>query len=83
MPPEKSLEEAIDQAINRQASEDDTHPSPADRFRLASRVICQNHPAPPGPMWDLFADREAISNEMSVQIEKMVKGSPQIHENLS
>jgi Zn-dependent protease with chaperone function len=75
MSPEKTLEEAIDQAINRQTSEDDTHPSPADRFRLASRVICQNQPAPSRPMWDLFADRDAISNEMSVQIEKMVKAS--------
>jgi hypothetical protein len=73
MQPEKTLEEAIDHAINRQTSEDDTHPSPADRFRLASRVMCQNQPAPPGPKWNLFADREAISNEMSVRIEKMVK----------
>ena len=73
MQPEKTLEEAIDHAINRQTSEDDTHPSPADRFRLTSRVMCQVQPAPPGPMWNLFADREAISNEMSVRIEKMVR----------
>jgi Zn-dependent protease with chaperone function len=73
--PEKTLEEAIDQAINRQTSEDDTHPSPADRFRLASRVICQSQPSPSRPMWDLFADRDAISNEMSVQIEKRIKAS--------
>jgi hypothetical protein len=75
MPPEKTLEEAVDQAIYRQASEDDTHPSPVERFRLASRVICQSQLPPSGPVWDLFADREAISNEMSVRIEKMVKAS--------
>lgn len=73
--PEKTLEEAIDNALNRQTSEDDTHPSPADRFRLVSRVVCQNQPPPSGPMWDLFADREAITQEMSSQIEKMVKAA--------
>ena len=73
--PERELEEAIDQAINRQTSEDDTHPSPVDRFRLVSRILCQNQPAPSGPMWDLFANREAITKEMSSQIEKMVKAA--------
>ena len=34
MQPEKPLEEEIDKALNRQTSEDDTHPSPVDRFRL-------------------------------------------------
>jgi len=74
-PAEKTVEEAIEQAINRQTSEDDTHPSPVDRFRLVSRVTCQNQPGPCGPMWDLFADREAISKEMSLKIENMVKGT--------
>jgi hypothetical protein len=73
--PEKTLEEAIDNALNRQTSEDDTHPSPVDRFRLLNRVVCQNQPAPSGLMWDLFADREAITQEMSSQIEKMVKAA--------
>jgi len=74
-PTDKTLEETIEQAINRQTTEDDTHPSPVDRFRLVSRVACQNHPAPSGPMWDLFADREAITKEMSQKIESMVKGA--------
>jgi tetratricopeptide (TPR) repeat protein len=71
---EKTLEETIDQAINRQTSEDDTHPSPVDRFRLVSRVACPSSPGPSAAMWDLFADREAISSEMSRKIESMVKG---------
>jgi Zn-dependent protease with chaperone function len=73
MQPEKTLEEAIDHAINRQTSEDDTHPSPVDRFRLVSRVICQSQLAPSGSMWDLFTDREAITGEMNSQIEKRVR----------
>ena len=75
MQPEKTLEEAVQNALNRQTSEDDTHPSPADRFRLVNRVVCQNRPAPSGPMWDLFADHEAITKEMSSQIERMVKAA--------
>lgn len=75
MQPEKVVEDAIDTALNRQTSEDDTHPSPVDRFRLVGRVVCQHQPAPSGLMWDLFADREAITHEMSSEIERMVKGS--------
>jgi hypothetical protein len=73
--PEKELEEAIDHAINRQTSEDDTHPSPVNRFRLVSHIVCQDQPAPSGPMWDLFADREALTREMNLKIENMVKAS--------
>ena len=74
--PDKWLEEEVHGALNRQTSEDDTHPSPKDRFRLASRVICQNHSAAPsGPMWNLFADREAITLEMSSQMEMLTKAS--------
>jgi len=73
-PVDKTLQEAVDSAINRQTTEDDTHPSPIDRFRLVSRVTGQNFCGPSAPMWDLFADREAISKEMSRKIESMVKG---------
>lgn len=74
-PSERSFEATIDEAINRPTSEDDTHPSPADRFRLASRIICENHPSASGPMWDLFVDPKAIGNEMSERVERMVKAS--------
>lgn len=72
---EKPLEEEIDNALNRQTSEDDTHPSPVDRFRLVSRVVCQNQPVPSVPVWSLFTDREAITKEMSSEIERMVKAT--------
>ena len=72
--PQKSLEDAFDNEVNGQTSEDDTHPSPVDRFRLLSRVVCKNQAAPSGPMWDLFANREAITKEMSSEIEKMACG---------
>jgi len=71
--PEQALDEAIDHAINRKTTEDDTHPSPVDRFRLVSRIPCPNQPAPSGSMWDLFANREAITREMSLKIESIAK----------
>jgi Zn-dependent protease with chaperone function len=71
--PEKKVEEAIDRAVNRQTSEDDTHPSPVDRFRLLSRVVCRDQPSSSSSMWDLFTDREAITTEMCSRIEKIAK----------
>jgi Zn-dependent protease with chaperone function len=73
--PEKEVEEAISDAINRETSEDDTHPSPVDRFRLASHIVCATQPGPSGAMWDLFMNREALTTEMSSRIESMVRGS--------
>lgn len=72
-PPQTSLEESIEKVINRPTSEDDTHPSPVDRFRLVSRVSSSGFPGPSGPMWDLFADREAITKEMSQKVDSMVR----------
>jgi Zn-dependent protease with chaperone function len=73
--PDKTLENAIDKALYRQTSEDDTHPSPADRFRLVSRVPCANQPAPSGLVLDLFKDSEAITREMTTQAEYEIRAS--------
>lgn len=69
---QKAVKQEIDHEIHRPTSEDDTHPSPMDRFRLVARVICKNQWAPSGPVLDLFAEREAISREVSQHIEDMV-----------
>jgi Zn-dependent protease with chaperone function len=72
---EKAVEAEIENALTHQTSEEDTHPSPSDRFRLVSRVICPTQQAPSGPMWDLFAQREKIIQEMTARIEDMVKAA--------
>ena len=69
---EKAIDEEIESALNRATSEDDTHPSPLDRFRLVSRVVCSNQPDRSGSVWELFANRDALTQEMSSQIERMV-----------
>ncbi len=71
----QTVEEKIEKEINRQTSEDDTHPSPADRFRLLSRVPSQAFSGASAPMWDLFADRDAITKEMNQKVENLVRQS--------
>jgi hypothetical protein len=66
---------AIEEAINRPTSEDDTHPSPTDRFRLVSRMASQPVSASSGAVWDLFADRDALTREMNTRIEERIKAA--------
>jgi Zn-dependent protease with chaperone function len=71
--PETSVEEAIDKALHRVTSEDDTHPSPVDRFRLVRNVRCDTSQPANKPMWDLFPNPESLTQEMTSQIENKVK----------
>lgn len=70
----KSIEEDFQKAINRKTADADTHPSPAERFRLARQVIAKESAEATGLVWDLFADREKLKSEMSSLVEVMVKG---------
>lgn len=67
------LAEKIKDAIDRPTSEDDTHPSPVERFRLARRVICNHQSSPTGLVWDLFSDRVALTDEMSSLINEQAQ----------
>ena len=69
---EKAIDEEIESALNRATSEDDTHPSPLERFRLISRVVSSSQSDRSGLVWELFANRDTITQEMSSQIERMV-----------
>jgi len=70
----RSIEDAVEKALNRQTSEDDTHPSPIDRLRYVSRVSSEQPPSNGGTMWDLFPNPEALTTEMISQIESEVRG---------
>lgn len=74
-PPEKTLEEATYKAIFRKSSEDDTHPSPMDRFRLVRRIVYNGEQPSSGPMWDLFANRVSLMSEMSSEMEYKIRAS--------
>ncbi|HEX8473034.1 MAG TPA: M48 family metalloprotease [Pyrinomonadaceae bacterium] len=72
---EKTIEADFNKAIHRQTTEDDTHPSPVSRFRLASRIISRNEPPAGGTVWELFANRESLTSEMSILVDTQVRAS--------
>jgi peptidase M48-like protein len=69
----EDIESSVSQALARPTTADDTHPGPLDRFRLISLVVSAGEPAPPGFVWDLFADREALTREMTASIEAQLQ----------
>ena len=71
--PSDDLEHLVQDAIERETTEDDTHPSPVDRFRLVSRVASSPEGAHAGMVWDLFANPEALTLEMTHAIEANVR----------
>jgi Zn-dependent protease with chaperone function len=70
-----AVEEEFQKAINRKTSDTDTHPSPVERFRLARRVVSKEVSATTGLVWDLFANRETITREMSFLVDTQVRGA--------
>jgi tetratricopeptide (TPR) repeat protein len=69
------LDVQFDEAINRPTTEDDTHPSPADRFKLAGKISSRESAPLAGGVWDLFKDRDALTREMNALVEQNIKAS--------
>ena len=67
-----NLDQEIEESLNRKTSEDDTHPSPNDRFRLTRRISGAHEVPATGTVWDLFKNREALTNEMTSMIQSEV-----------
>ena len=67
------LQQEIDESLNRETSEDDTHPCPNDRFRLTRKITGANELPATGMVWDLFKNREALTNEMTSLIQSEVQ----------
>ena len=70
-----SLQQQIEELLNRETSEDDTHPSPNDRFRLTRRITGANELPATGMVWDWFKNREALTNEMTSLIQSGVRSA--------
>ena len=70
---ERDVETAFRESLERKTSQDDTHPAPAERFRLAQRVKSRDEMPADGTVWELFADREAITREMSQLVERNIQ----------
>jgi hypothetical protein len=63
------LDEEIKQLLGRKTSEDDTHPSPTDRFRFTSRIVTTDEQPVSGEVWDLFKDKAALTSEMTSMVQ--------------
>jgi Zn-dependent protease with chaperone function len=72
---EKQVEDELNEVVARPTSEDDTHPSPSERFRLAARIRSEKALPADGLVWDLFLNRAALTAEMSEVIGQRVKGA--------
>lgn len=71
----RPIEEEFQQALSRETSDTDTHPSPSERFRLTSRVNYAGEQTASGMVWELFANKEELTREMSALVEKQVKSA--------
>ncbi len=65
--------QAAEESLNRETSEDDTHPCPNDRFRLTRKITSQTEPPLSGMVWDLFKDRLALTAEMTALIQNQIQ----------
>jgi hypothetical protein len=68
----KELEAQVATAIARPTTEDDTHPSPQERFELVAKIRSLPNFPVKGGVWDLFTDREALTAEMNKRIAGLV-----------
>lgn len=66
------LETEFNEVINRPTTEDDTHPSPVDRFRLADMIRPKTLEPVSGQVWDLLRDREALTTEINSMLEQQL-----------
>jgi Zn-dependent protease with chaperone function len=72
---ERDVDSAFREVFGRQTSEDDTHPAPSERFRLARRVKSKGEQPADGAVWELFADREALTREMSDLVSRNLQAA--------
>jgi Flp pilus assembly protein TadD/Zn-dependent protease with chaperone function len=68
----KELEAQVAAAIAHPTTEDDTHPSPQERFELIAKIRSLPNFPVKGVVWDLFTDREALTAEMNKLIAGLV-----------
>lgn len=73
-----NIDEAIEQALQRQSSAYDSHPSPAERFALV-RALPRHGDAPGDddalPAWSLFDDAAELQQLMTAQVRENVRAN--------
>jgi hypothetical protein len=71
-PQDANVETELAKALNRETTQDDTHPSPRDRFRFVAPLQEPSCPPRAGEVLDLFKDPQSIVREMMETVEKQV-----------
>jgi tetratricopeptide (TPR) repeat protein len=71
-----SVEESIQNVLSRPTTDDDTHPCPNDRFRMVRGIITPQRASGTAMVWDLFADRQALTAEMTQLVGNFVRPAP-------
>jgi hypothetical protein len=69
----QAIEDAYDKVLATATSEDDSHPSPADRFRLVGKLADTREISERALVWDLFADPQGIQAKMLDRLNQQVK----------
>ena len=69
------LEKEFESVVSRPTTDDDTHPSPSDRYKYIEKIRSKEIDPLPGKVWDLFADRSAITTEMNALVEQIVRAN--------
>ena len=70
--PDASIEEELNKALNSTTTEDDTHPSPKDRFRYIAGIKAKNISNNSSLVKDLFLDWNLLTLEMTKEIQVKV-----------
>jgi Zn-dependent protease with chaperone function len=68
----EEIEAELHNQLNRKTTDDDTHPSPADRFRYVSGIKSADIPIDHSTVKDLFLDWNGITTEMTSEIETQI-----------
>jgi len=68
----QTIEEELSKALNHTTTEDDTHPSPMDRFRYIAGINTTHLSYDSTMVKDLFVNWDSLTKEMTELIEKQI-----------
>jgi len=70
--PSESIDKEVDKILNLETTEDDTHPSPVDRFRYIANINCDKIDYNDFKIKNYFVNWDVITLEMTQIIEERV-----------
>ena len=68
-----TIDDELTKVLQQKTSENDTHPSPVDRFRFIAGINVKNNYQDSPLVTDLFDNWGALTNEMTQKIDKKVE----------